>query len=166
MEYTKETEMSEIKNVLLMCLDDAFDAEPWHGPNLMGTIQPLSLEQAVFNKTIEGYSPWQIVLHCAYWKWAVRKGLSGGEIEPFAGSPADWPALPGKRDQPNWEKAMELLRREHEKLLEAVGRLSDEKLLEPKDGRPLHWPKYINSIAAHDVYHAAQIRNMGVPGIK
>lgn len=158
--------MADVKHLLLDMLDEAFDREAWHGPNLIGTIGTLSLEQVSLVSPYEGYSAWQVALHCAYWKWETRKSLSPAQIGEFSRAPKDWPQLPDAKTAETWRKDLELLLEEHRLLREAVSALSEGQLLTVQEGNRHPHAKSIYAIASHDVYHTGMIRNMGIAGIK
>ena len=155
-----------MRELLLGMTDDAFDGEGWHGPTLLGTIRGLSLEQIVRPSAYEGCTVWAVALHCAYWKWAVRRRICPDDLDAFRREPEDWPALPDSRLAADWEADLALLIEEHYLLREAICRFPLEKLGATEERGRIPCRKYIYGAAAHDVYHAAQIRNMGVAGLR
>jgi uncharacterized damage-inducible protein DinB len=157
--------MAKLRDVLLPAYEEAFNGKAWHGPTLYGTLRKLTLEQVKHSKTVEGYSVWRVALHCAYWKWYVRQKLSGKKIDKFPRTPKDWPALPEDGTAEDWQKDLDLLVQEHARLLALIARMSDRALQTMVDGKTSA-AKLVYGVTAHDVYHTAQIRNMGVPGIK
>ncbi len=156
-----------LSELLLQMMDDAFDQKAWHGENLMDSLRPLAAEQAAAPSR-EGYSAWQVALHCAYWKWVTRKSLYvgglAGEVEPFARAPDDWPALPAERTQAAWERDLAFLADEHRRLRDAAAALTEEQLLAVQPGNRYTHGRSLYAIAAHDAYHTGMLRNMGVPG--
>jgi len=158
--------MADAKDLLLRMLDEAFDQEAWHGANLMQTLGVLDGRQAAAKSPFQGYSPWQVALHCAYWKWATRRSLHTEPVAPFAGAPQDWPALPPDVTTDAWVADLELLTAEHRLLRARVQALSEEQLTVVQPGNHFAHSRSVLAIAAHDVYHTAMIRNMGVPGAK
>lgn len=71
--------------------------------------------------------------------------------QPFPRRGSNWPKLPDEPSPRAWKADQELLHDIHERLIDAVSKL-DSRRLNPK----LKWMIY--GAAAHDVYHAAQIR--------
>jgi len=61
---------------LLELIDQAFDRSAWHGPNLLTTLRGLSPDVAAWRPAPGRHSPWQIALHCAYWKHRVRQRVA------------------------------------------------------------------------------------------
>ena len=62
---------------LLHALDRAYDTTSWHGPNLRGAIRGVTHEQAARRPGEGRNSLWELVVHCAYWKYTVRRRLRG-----------------------------------------------------------------------------------------
>src|SRR5690606_6403725 len=62
---------------LLHLLAEAFDQKAWHGPNLRGLLRGVTAERAAFRLHPDRHNIWELVLHCAYWKYAVRRLLTG-----------------------------------------------------------------------------------------
>jgi uncharacterized damage-inducible protein DinB len=146
----------EIK-LLLDLLDEAYDRTAWHGPNLRGALRGLPAEKATWKPAPDRNSVWQLALHCAYWKYAVCRRLTGeGARGSFPRRPSNWPALPERCDAASWKVDVALLDEEHRRLRETVasfpaGRLSERRGMSTA-------ARLIYGIAAHDLYHAGQIR--------
>jgi uncharacterized damage-inducible protein DinB len=147
---------AEIK-LLLALLDEAYDHPAWHGPNLRGALQGLSAGQAAWRPGPGRNSIWQIALHCAYWKYAVDRRLSGeGRRGSFPRKPSNWPALPARLGAASWKADLALLDEQHRRLRENVATFPAERL-----GRRLGKStavRLIYGITAHDLYHAGQVR--------
>ncbi len=159
--------MEPVITLNLHMLDSAFAHEGWHGASLVPTLRKLSLEQLTDSDTYEGYTAWGIALHCAYWKYRARRRLIEivlAEEPPkrFERSPADWPDLPAERTRETWKRDLELLRNEHQLLKDVVSRLSVKLLVSPSPKTRKPMAGLIYGVAAHDAYHTAQIRNMGL----
>lgn len=134
--------------LLLRVLDAGFDKPSWHGPNLASAIRGFDAKTAARN--IHGRkSIWQQTLHAAYWKQRVLNKVAGTSKFPRAGS--DWPKLPSKITPRAWKEDQQLLHEIHRKLRAAVEKMKPSQMT-PK----LEW--MIFGAAAHDVFHAGQIR--------
>ena len=128
------------------------------------------MDQLTFGDTYEGYTAWQLALHCAYWKWVVRRGLTG-ENDEFPYFPANFPQLRGELTEETWMKDLQYIDEQHERLKNATQVLFDSKLESPwidehgvaQDGSVA---REIIGLALHDAYHTAQIRSMGIPGLE
>jgi hypothetical protein len=79
-EADKERAMT---GALLASLEEAFDRRSWHGTNLRGAIRGLSLDQAAWRPGPARHNIWELVLHAAYWKYAVRRRLTGDKRGTF-----------------------------------------------------------------------------------
>ena len=144
--------------VLLRLIDQGFDHAAWHGPTLGGAIRGLTARRAAWRPGPRRHCIWEIVLHTAYWKYAVRRRLTGGEQGAFPRGPSNWPALPAVLDERHWRADVRLLKEEHRRLRRAVAALSPA-LLGRRVGRK-RWThsETIHGIAMHDLYHAGQIQ--------
>jgi hypothetical protein len=145
--------MSSEKTLLLAALDEAFDKKSWHGPNLRGAIRGINAEQAAWRPEGDRHNIWELTLHAAYWKYVVRRRLlkdkRGSFVLPgsnFFERPEDGAAL-----QTAWKKDIAILEAEHGKLRAAVADLADKALTPAAQ-------HLIRGAAAHDLYHAGQIR--------
>jgi hypothetical protein len=144
--------MSYEKLLLLAALDEAFDKKSWHGPNLRGAIRGVSAEQAAWRPKGDRHNIWELTLHAAYWKYVVRRRLLKEKRGSFVLAGSNFFARPeGAATEPSWKKDLAILEGEHRKLREAVAQFAD-KALTPA---ACH---LIRGAAAHDLYHAGQIR--------
>ncbi len=141
---------------LLALLDESFDRPAWHGPNLRQTLRSVSAADAAWRAAPGRNSIWELVLHCAYWKYAVRRKLVGGPRGAFPRRPANFPAVPAPADAAAWRADLALLDEQHRRLREAVASLPARRLRQ--DGGRSAPLRLIRGIAAHDLYHAGQIR--------
>jgi len=144
--------------LLLRLIDQGFDHAAWHGPTLGGAIRGLGAKEAAWRPGARRHNVWEIVLHTAYWKYAVRRRLTGGDLGAFPRSPSNWPAPPSVLDQRHWRADVRLLKEEHRQLRRAVAALSPGVL-----GRRLGKTRWttadmIHGVAMHDLYHAGQIQ--------
>jgi len=63
--------------LLLDLLDEAFDKKSWHGPNLRGSLRGVTPELAAWRPRPRGHNIWELTLHAAYWKYVVRRRITG-----------------------------------------------------------------------------------------
>ena len=133
---------------LLDVLDCAFDKQSWHGANLTGALRGVTSAKAA-TKLGSRKCVWEQLLHAAYWKHRVLTKLTGPARFPRRGS--NWPALPDPADDEAWRADVALLRQTHRALRGAVAGLPASSL-DPKTVWLVH------GAAAHDVYHAGQIK--------
>jgi uncharacterized damage-inducible protein DinB len=142
--------------LLLDVLDEAFDHRAWHGPNLRGALRGVSAAQAAWRPARGRHSIWELALHCAYWKYAVCRRLVGGPRGSFPRRPSNFPAPPLNGTPADWKADLALLEDQHRRLREAVGSLAASGLRRRR-GHPSP-ARLIYGVAAHDLYHAGQIR--------
>ncbi len=150
------TSRSPERSLLLAILDEAYDAPAWHGPNLKGSIRRVTEEEAVWRPAPGRNSVWELVVHAAYWKYAVRRRLTGEKRGsfPLAGSNFFRRPMPGR----SWRDDVALLDDEHGKLREVIAALPAAQLPRRAAGTRHTAARTIYGVAAHDTYHAGQIR--------
>ncbi len=143
---------------LLHLLDEAFDRKAWHGPNLFGSVRRLSPEEAARRPAPGRHSIQELALHCAYWKYAVRRKLTGEGRGSFPLKGSNWFPREGRDALAAWPADRKLLLAEHRKLRAAVEALPASKVPARAPGVPHTYRRLVAGAAAHDVYHAGQIR--------
>lgn len=137
-------------DLLLQMLDDGYDSkDAWHGAALRTAIGRTTAEEAAW-RTAEGErNIWEIVVHAAYWKYAVWRRLTGAKRGSFHYKGSDWFTRP--EDGITWKSDLILLQQIHDQLREAVSQLNPDSLSDPAIRAR------VIGIALHDVYHAGQI---------
>jgi hypothetical protein len=148
---------AEIEN-LLGLLDEGYRHAAWHGPNLRGSIRGLTARGAAQRPRAGRHNIWEIVVHAAYWKYAVRRRLVGEKRGSFSLRGSNWFDRPIDRSEKAWRADVALLDAEHQKLREVVSTLPPEELDHPAHGSRTLVRRLIAGIAFHDVYHAGQIQ--------
>lgn len=142
---------------LLRILDQAYDRRSWHGTNLRGSIRGLTPEQAAWRPARGAHNVWEIVVHAAYWKYAVRRRLSRGLRGSFALKGSNWFTRPAETASA-WTDDVALLARMHAELRTVVERIPAVELQHAAPGGQVSVFDLIAGIAAHDLYHAGQIQ--------
>jgi DinB family protein len=139
--------------LLLEILDQGYRRKTWHGPNLVQSLRGVSARQAGWRPQPGRHNIWEIAVHAAYWKYAVRRRLLGEPRGSFVLKGSNWFGRParGKGGEEAWAEDRRLLEQEHVRLRAAVGRYLKRKPT-PRLVR------MIFGVAFHDVYHAGQIR--------
>ena len=143
---------------LLRLLDESFGKTAWHGTTLRGALRGLDCKQASWRPKPGRHNIWEIVLHAAYWKYAVRRRITGGKRGSFAYHGNNWFIRPGKTRSDSWERDISILEEENRLLREVVAALPPERLSEPSARKKWTLAQMIAGIAFHDVYHAGQIQ--------
>jgi hypothetical protein len=135
---------------LLTILDEAYDKKSWHGPNLRGAIRGVTAKQAAWRPAKGAHNIWEYALHAAYWKYVVRRKITGEKRGGFAVKGSNFFPRPGELSERAWKRDIRILETAHQDLRYAVAHLKPDA-----SGKLLHM---IRGAAAHDLYHAGQIR--------
>ena len=147
-------------DILLRMIDEAFDHRSWHGTNLRGSIRGLNIETAAWRPAPERHNIWEIVVHAAYWKYVVKRRLTGEKRGsfPLKGSNFFGRPVVGIDDVTQWKSDVALLSSIHKELRQVVSSLSPSDLAKPAQGGNELVISLVSGIAAHDLYHAGQIQ--------
>ena len=137
------------RTLLLHLIDEGYEHKAWHGPTLRGSIRGVSAIEAARRPGRGRHSIWELVVHAAYWKYAVRRRLTGTKRGAFPRTGSNWLAVPDPATPAAWKRDIALLAAEHRALREVVARVGT---LTPRRRR------LIAGVALHDVYHAGQIQ--------
>ena len=76
--------------LLVRLLDEGFDRRAWHGPNLRGTLRGVPAADAARRPAPDRHSIWEIAVHAAYWKYAVRRRITGAGRGSFPLKGSNW----------------------------------------------------------------------------
>jgi hypothetical protein len=142
------------KNELLLAfLAEGFTRSAWHGPNLRQSLKGVGAKQAAWRPARGRHNIWELALHSAYWKYAVRRKIEGGKRGSFALKGSNFFTRPekGKATEAAWRADLTLLEKEHRALDQSA-----RGVLKTKTSRKLL--RMLYGVAFHDVYHAGQIR--------
>ena len=152
--------MSESREVqqLLAIIDQAYDHRSWHGTNLRGSIRGLSAKRAARRPRPERHNIWELVVHAAYWKYAVTRRLTGQRRGSFPLKGSNWFPRRHSGNEAEWRGDIALLELTHRALRQAVANLSASDLSRTPKGSKISNNFLITGIAAHDLYHAGQIQ--------
>ncbi len=145
-------------NGLLRLLDEAYRRKSWHGPNLRGSLRNVTAAQAGWR--VGRHSIGALALHCAYWKYAVRRRLRGDQRGSFPLKGSNWFALPDPLDDDTWSGYVRLLDEQHRELCDSVASLKPSELDRVFGKADLTPRRLIQGVALHDVYHAGQIQGI------
>ena len=140
------------QELILSIIDEAYERKSWHGTNLRGSLRGVTVDEALWRPAPTRHNVWELAIHAAYWKYAVRRRLRGDKRGSFAVKGSNWFVSPHDADERGWRDVLALLEREHRMLRETIAALPSAQLDDPKK-RAL-----ITGIAAHDLYHTGQIQ--------
>ena len=139
--------------LVLALLDEGYSRKTWHGPNLRQSLKGVTASQAAWRPAPGRRNIWELALHAAYWKYAVRRRIEGGKRGSFVLKGSNFFARPekGNATEAAWRADLALLEREHKALEAAIRRVLET----PRVKKLL---PHLYGVAFHDVYHAGQIR--------
>lgn len=152
------TSPSKELTLLLHSLEESYVKKTWHGPNLRGSIRGLSAKEASWRPASGRHNIWEIVVHCAYWKYVVRRRIMAEKRGSFPMKGSNWFERPDDPSENAWKQDIELLQACHETMVEAIGSLGSSDLKKIPRGSKVPNEAIIRGIANHDVYHAGQIQ--------
>jgi hypothetical protein len=156
---TRERGNGEIE-LLLHLLDTAFNKKSWHGPNLRGAIRRVDAATAAWRPGPGRRNIWEIVVHCAYWKYAVCRRLLGAKRGSFILKGSNWFPCPNPIEPREWDDDVKLLDAMHRALRAAIADYPPKRLHKKPKGGSVMARELIAAIAAHDLYHAGQIQTL------
>jgi len=152
--------MSSDRSLLLRWIEEGFSKKAWHGPNLRGAIRRVDARQASWRPASGRHNIAEIVVHCAYWKYAIRRRIRGDKRGSFILKGSNWFALPAPLTEAQWRDYARILDAEHEGLLKAIAVAPWAELCRTKSGLGKGIAAHVYGIAMHDVYHAGQIQTL------
>ena len=145
-------------SLLLRQLALAYDERSWHGPNLRGALRGVTPEAASWRPQPGRHNVWELAVHCAYWKYRVCRLVASEPPPSFSLKGSDWFERPVEATAAAWSADLALLQEWHGRLLRAVSALHPGKLEEKRARSEFTTVELISGAAAHDLYHAGQIR--------
>ncbi|MDO8681729.1 MAG: DinB family protein [Acidobacteriota bacterium] len=158
--------------LLLASIDEAYDARSWHGTNLRGSLRGVTREQAAWRPTSakatadrsagkpgdDRHNIWELMVHAAYWKYDIRRRLTGEKGRSFAIEGSNFWTRPIEGSLAEWRADLALLQREHDLLRRAVTAFPEFRWTKNAPGKPFTFEGLVRGVAAHDLYHAGQIQ--------
>jgi hypothetical protein len=144
--------------LLLSIIDEAYEKKAWHGPNLRGSLRGVTAEMAAWRPARGRHNIRELVIHAAYWKYAVRRRLLGEKRGSFPLEGSNWITRASTGSEADWKKDLKLLSEIHRAMREAVAGLRAKDLSVRTPGSKVTNVRTIFGIAAHDLYHAGQIQ--------
>src|SRR5258708_19152053 len=142
--------MPDVRSILLASVEEAYGGKAWHGPSLRGSLRGLIANQAFWRPADGRHNIWELVLHCAYWKYVVRRRLLGDRATKFPRKGTNFLPTPDPPADEAWRDDLALLGATHQALVEAIESLPKTRLLTSA--------RTIYGVAAHDAYHTGQIQ--------
>lgn len=144
--------------LLLASIDEAYDKRSWHGTNLRGSLRGVTLGQAAWRVRPDRHNIWELMVHAAYWKYDIRRRLTGEKSHSFAIEGSNFWTRPLEGTPGEWRRDLRLLEDEHAKLRAAVVAFPASRWTRQAPGKPFNFEGLVRGVAAHDLYHAGQIQ--------
>jgi uncharacterized damage-inducible protein DinB len=149
--------MNEVA-LLLRMLDESYEKSAWQGPNLRGALRGVTAAQAAWRPAPGRHNIWELLLHAAYWKYAVWRMLTGQKRGSFPEKGSNWFARPASSTERAWRADRALLETQHRTLRSAVAALRAAELGKKPPGSKRRTDTLVYGVASHDVYHTGQIQ--------
>ncbi len=135
--------------VMLRIIDECYNRPTFNETNLRATLKGITAAEAAWRPPKARRTIAEIVVHCAYWKYAIRRRITGDPPRTFPLKGANWPAIPRRPTKEQWSGYLKLLDDEHRKLRAAVRQTEAPSI---KQRRQMF------GVAMHDAYHTGQVR--------
>ncbi len=136
----------------------AFDRRSWHGTNLLGAVREVTPELAGWRPQRGRHNIAELTAHAAYWKYRVRRHLSDAAPRSFELRGSNFFARPDLLTPEELQRDVDLLKRWHGYLIEAVAHFDPNRLSEQVGSTRFTFREVILGAASHDLYHAGQIQ--------
>ena len=147
------------RRLILRSLDEGFDKKAWHGPNLLGSIRRVPATLAARRPGRGRHSIADITVHCAYWKYAIRRRIRSEKRGSFALKGSNWFDLPSHLTDKQWRGYVAILREAHVALREAISSTMWATMVKAF-GNESKFLEQAFGISMHDTYHAGQIQTL------
>jgi len=80
---SKSTKTADDRKILLQMIEEAYRLPNWNETSLRSTLQRVNPQMAGWRPLHAKRSIADIVVHCAYWKYALRRKIVGGQRGVF-----------------------------------------------------------------------------------
>jgi len=144
--------------LLLTLVDQSFDHPAWHGTNLRGSLRGLTVRQLSWRPGKGRHNIWEVAVHCAYWKYTVRRRILNEKRGSFPLKGSNWFLRTGAEGIGVWKADLAMLDDCHQQLRKAVAEISSKDLKNRSAKGMWTIAQMIEGIASHDLYHAGQIQ--------
>lgn len=148
---------TESIELLLDIIDQAYNKKAWHGTNLRGSLRGLSGKEVSWRPSAGRHNIWEIAVHAAYWKYIVRRRMTGEQRGSFPLKGSNWFERPESAGR-KWKDDIALLEQVHHSMRAAIAALPPSKLHFIPPTSKVSNAVLIYGMASHDLYHAGQIQ--------
>ena len=143
------------RRLLLRMVEEAYRQSTWNGTNLRASLKHVSVDEAGWRPRNARHNIAEIVLHSAYWKFSIRKRLTGDRKATFALKGKDWFDVKTPVDDERWAELLAVLDGEHKQLAKAIER--SEQTLQYGSSSDREMVRKLFGVAMHDAYHTGQV---------
>jgi len=158
--------MKNSLDLIIRLAEAEYRGPSMNGSSLMETLRPLSASTAANRETYEGFSPWDNLVHCIYFKYFLARHLGVSSIlEPYPWEEGSFPPLLDISEKA-WKEALDYSDLVHDTLIKALHDLDPGRLEERVEKWDRSLGEAISWIPAHDSYHVGQIRSMGLEELR
>lgn len=148
--------------LLLSILDEAYERKAWHGANLRGALRGITAREAAWRPSPGRHNIRELTLHAAYWKYAVRRTLTGEKRGAFPEKGSNWFRRAAPPTENAWRADLALLEGEHRRLRQTIAALPAPALARRARGSKYTNATLVYGVASHDLYHTGQIQLLKV----
>ena len=148
------------RTLLLRLIEQGFDKTAWHGPNLQSAIRRLRPELAAWRPRPGGHHIAEVVLHCAYWKYATRRRIRSDKRGSFPPKGSNWFATPATLTAQLRRESIDPPAGGHRARREAIADSPQLTVPPLPGGRTADPADHVFGVACHDIYHAGQIQTI------
>jgi uncharacterized damage-inducible protein DinB len=135
-------------------LKRAFEGNAWHGPALFEILEDVDASAAARRPIQDAHTIWELTLHVAGWDGVVVRRLRGKEAT-LEGE-ENFPVV-ADASESAWEKALQVLRHNHDELLNELSTMPESRLSERVPGKDYDIYFMLHGAVQHALYHAGQI---------
>ncbi len=108
------------RRLLEQMVEEAYRMPNWNATSLRAALRRVTPEMAGWRPPNARRSIADIVVHCAYWKYALRRRLSGDRRGGFPYPGSNWFKTDSPPNRERWVEYLALLEHEHLRLCEAI----------------------------------------------
>ena len=141
-------------------LIEVYSGPAWHGPSVKESLNGVNAGIAARKPAPDRNSIWELVLHLAHGRHLLIERINNASNQPFPREVREpwWPVSPSDRSETAWQADLALLDDYHTKFLDAVRVATPAQLDRIPAGSEHAIRDQLLGMAAHDAYHAGQIR--------
>jgi hypothetical protein len=141
-------------------LHEVYSGPAWHGPSVKESLAGVSADIAARKPAPDRNSIWELVLHLAHGRHLLIERINNSSSEPFPRSVREpwWPVSPNDASERSWQADLALLDEYQTRFLAAARAATPAQLDRIPPGAEHSVRDQLLGMAAHDAYHAGQIR--------